>query len=154
VSDAPFGLDHVGLVCADLERALDFYVARVGLVLRARGESQVLAGDEPGAHYGWADLELPDGRVVELIAYPEPGESLPPPAFRRPGGGHFALRVADLRATLARLAHAGVEPLAPPTTIAEPGAWEGATIAYVADPDGHALELVEWPRSEDGSASV
>ncbi|HVQ59632.1 MAG TPA: VOC family protein [Solirubrobacterales bacterium] len=145
MSEGILGLDHAGVTCADLEASLRFYRDLLGIPMRARGENEVMAAGHAGAKYAWADLELPDGRVVELLEPFERGHEPLPPGTERPGSAHTGLRVADIEAMLARLAEAGVEPLNPPVTLQEPGAWHGSTIAYVRDPDGHAVELVQHP---------
>jgi catechol 2,3-dioxygenase-like lactoylglutathione lyase family enzyme len=139
------GLDHVGITCGDLEASLRFYRDLLGIPLRARGENESMAAGHNGAKYAYADLELADGRVLELLEPSEPGHEPLPPGTLAPGAAHTGLRVDDIEAMLARLAEAGIEPLDPPATLQEAGAWHGCTIAYVRDPDGHAVELVQHP---------
>jgi lactoylglutathione lyase len=55
------------------------------------------------------------------------------------GYGHVALTVDDLDATLARLAEQGIEPERPPYTVRE----GGSRLAFVRDPDGYRIELIE-----------
>lgn len=55
------------------------------------------------------------------------------------GYGHIAISTADLDATLAGLAAAGVEPERPPYTVKE----GGSRICFVRDPDGYRVELIE-----------
>ena len=55
------------------------------------------------------------------------------------GYGHIAISAEDLDGTLARLAAAGIEPERPPYTV---GAG-GPRIAFVRDPDGYRVELIE-----------
>jgi lactoylglutathione lyase len=59
------------------------------------------------------------------------------------GGGynHIALAVADLDGTLAALAEQGIEPEKPPYRPG--GRTTGSRIAFVRDPDGYRIELVE-----------
>lgn len=141
----PYGLDHVGLTCLDLDRSVAFYHATLGLPVRGQGRSTVLAAENADATYAWADIELSDGRVIELIQFTNANAPAEGPSMTQPGGAHFALRVDDINATLRRLAEAGVHPATPPRTISERGAWQGATIAFVNDPNGHTIELVQWP---------
>ena len=54
------------------------------------------------------------------------------------GYGHIALTVADIDATLGALADEGIHPERPPYTV--PG---GARIAFVRDPDGYRVELID-----------
>jgi lactoylglutathione lyase len=57
------------------------------------------------------------------------------------GYNHVAMSVDDLDATLARLAEVGVEPERPPY---KPGGRDDLPrIAFVADPDGYRVELIE-----------
>jgi lactoylglutathione lyase len=55
------------------------------------------------------------------------------------GYGHVALTVDDLDATLAKLAEQGIEPERPPYTVRE----GGSRLAFVKDPDGYRVELIE-----------
>ena len=55
------------------------------------------------------------------------------------GYGHVALTVDDLDATLARLKEQGIEPERPPYSVRE----GGSRLAFVRDPDGYRVELIE-----------
>ena len=55
------------------------------------------------------------------------------------GYGHIALKVADLDATLERLAAAGVQPEKPPYSVRE----GGSRLCFVRDPDGYRIELID-----------
>jgi lactoylglutathione lyase len=55
------------------------------------------------------------------------------------GYGHIALGVEDLHATLAQLATQGIEPERPPYQVREGGSF----LAFVRDPDGYRIELIE-----------
>jgi lactoylglutathione lyase len=57
------------------------------------------------------------------------------------GYNHIALAVADLDATLAGLAETGIDPEKPPYRPG--GRTTGSRIAFVRDPDGYRIELVE-----------
>jgi lactoylglutathione lyase len=57
------------------------------------------------------------------------------------GYNHIALTVDDLDAQLAELAKIGVEPEKPP--FAPGGREEIGRIAFVADPDGYRIELID-----------
>ena len=57
------------------------------------------------------------------------------------GYNHIAVAVADLDGTLAGLAEHGIEPEKPPYRPG--GRTTGSRIAFVRDPDGYRLELVE-----------
>ena len=53
--------------------------------------------------------------------------------------GHIAVTVDDIDATLAALAEKGIEPEKPPYRVRE----GGSRIAFVRDPDGYRVELIE-----------
>ena len=55
------------------------------------------------------------------------------------GYNHIALTVEDLDGKLADLAEAGIQPEKPPYQV-RPG---GSRIAFVRDPDGYRIELIE-----------
>jgi lactoylglutathione lyase len=67
------------------------------------------------------------------------------------GYNHFAITVADLDGLLGRLAKLGVEPEKPPY---RPGGRDDLPrIAFVADPDGYRIELIdggEFATPQDG----
>lgn len=144
------GLHHTGLVVADLERAVGFYHGLLGIPVRGRTEAGSAELTEVtgwvGARAVIADLELGDGRVLELIQRVEPGA--PGPVA---GTGHIALAVDDIEETWRRVTEAGWPARSRPVTLADAGPyWDGLTIVYVEDPDGNAVELVETPRSRTG----
>ena len=55
------------------------------------------------------------------------------------GYNHIALTVDDINGTLERLAGQGIEPEKPPYQVREGGSF----IAFVRDPDGYRIELIE-----------
>ena len=55
------------------------------------------------------------------------------------GYNHIAITAPDLDATLDRLKEQGIEPEKPPYTIRE----GGSLIAFVRDPDGYRIELID-----------
>ena len=55
------------------------------------------------------------------------------------GYNHIALTVDDIDGTLERLAEQGIEPEKPPYRVRE----GGSLIAFVRDPDGYRIELIE-----------
>ncbi len=55
------------------------------------------------------------------------------------GYNHIAITASDLDATLAKLAEQGIEPEKPPYSVRE----GGSRIAFVRDPDGYRVELIE-----------
>jgi lactoylglutathione lyase len=86
-------------------------------------------------------LKLPGDEFVALELVHDPTHG---PTHDRAGPGglsHFVIQVEDARATVAHLAARGVQ-------VEAPGSPDGSTdfwTAWVTDPDGHRIELVQWP---------
>jgi lactoylglutathione lyase len=59
------------------------------------------------------------------------------------GYGHIAITAENLDATLDRLAEQGIEPERPPYSVRE----GGSRLAFVKDPDGYRVELIEQSRA-------
>jgi lactoylglutathione lyase len=140
-------VSHLGLCVADLERALRFW--RDGLGFRERSRLDVV-GDAAETLLGLRDVKLRavylerDGLRVELLhfASPEAAGDATPRALNERGLTHLSVRVDDLDAALARLAACGAHVL-DATRVAVPAARTRA--AFVTDPDGTRVELVEAP---------
>jgi len=119
---------HLGLRVADLQRSLEFYA---GLGYEVLGS---VAGTELGT---LTMLKLPGDEFVSLELVDDPAVDSVGPG----GLSHFVVQVEDLHATVAQLAARG-------TQAAEPGSPDGSEgfwTSWVDDPDGHRIELVQWP---------
>jgi lactoylglutathione lyase len=119
---------HVGLRVADLERSLASYA---GLGYEA-------VGNVPETEFGSLTmLKLPGDEFVtlELVHDPRRGTV-------HPGGlNHLVIQVESMQATVGRLAERGIEVEAP----GSPDGSEEFWTAWVTDPDGYRIELVQWP---------
>lgn len=139
------GIHHVGITVANLDRSLLFYRDLLGM--RVIGLSVEAVGSivgVPGASARIADLDAGGGQLLELIDYGNAADSDAAP--RGPdavGSCHVSIEVDDLSEALARLASAGHQPMGEVTELSLGGVWEGCTIAYVRDPDGVVIELIE-----------
>ena len=119
---------HTMIRVRDLDAALAFYTGPLGYALRARREG-------------------PEGSEIAFLALPgEPGELQ---LMHVPGGAafavperlmHLAYRVDDLAAALAAVTAAGATIAKGPYTLPS-----GSQVAFVRDPDGYDLELVQKP---------
>jgi catechol 2,3-dioxygenase-like lactoylglutathione lyase family enzyme len=143
-----YGLDHVSVSCSDIDRSLEFYSELLGIPVMQRGEAD---GEEVSAITGveanvrFADLDLGDGRVLELLQFVT-DEARPSQArFFDPGSGHLSLRVPSAEAAHAALVTAGVSVRSEPIELDEPGYWHGAKVFYSTDPDGATVEIIERP---------
>jgi propionyl-CoA synthetase len=140
------GLHHVGLTVGDMERSLAFYTGLLGLRVADRGtwsgpEADELVG-RPGVELDCADVELGQGRLLELVERTD-GASLPPVNDRT----HFAVVVDDVHAVHERLVAAGVAVRGKPVTLKQDAGplWVGMTAMYTTDPDGFTVEVMQLP---------
>lgn len=119
-------LDYVVLIVRDLDASLDFYHHTLGLPLRHRAASyaQLDSGATRLGLFTREAMAATLGRAVGTVSGHE--------AFEL---GFF---VDDCDAACAQLAAAGVTGVSPPTD----RDW-GQRTAYVSDPDGNLIELVQ-----------
>ena len=119
-------LDHVMMRVENLETTLDWYELNFGFEEQGRWEADTFTNvflGPPDAHEAGATLELTynhDGRTYTM------GDAW----------GHIALRVEDVHAAYEELMDAGVADYRDPESC-------GGSYAFVRDPDGHEVELVE-----------
>ena len=119
---------HVGLRVADQDRSLAFYSSLGYEVI----------GEVPVTELGSLRmLKLPRDEFVtlELVHDRDHGP------VESGGFSHLVIQVEDMYATVAQLAARGVQ-------TEEPGSPDGSAdfwTAWVTDPDGYRLELVQWP---------
>lgn len=113
---------------SDLEQSLGFYTT---LGYRVLGR---VALDDGGR---LAVLGFPDEPVatLELVFRPNSGP------VETGGFDHLAIQVDDLDETLATLIDRGLVPGASEL----PGGPDGPRTAWLVDPDGYRIELVQWP---------
>jgi catechol 2,3-dioxygenase-like lactoylglutathione lyase family enzyme len=142
------GVDHVGVTVSEMDRSLAFWRDLLGLEVLGRGTVEWEHLDRlvalEGTRIEWCELALPGGGKVELSRYHRPvGAPVAPGEENEPGRSHLSLLVDDLAGMLANLRDAGV-----PARTEEPveipvGAYAGGKAAYVFDPDGIELELIQ-----------
>ena len=128
-------MHHAGISVPDLDQALAWYCAALGL--------------RPGYRFEVPPLNLRGGFAlgdddagVELIelagSVPGVPKADPPSANAVQGFNHVCFRVTDLEAAYARLLEHGAGAVWGPRAAPEPG----MRMAYVTDPDGNLIELV------------
>jgi methylmalonyl-CoA/ethylmalonyl-CoA epimerase len=129
-------VDHLGVAVADLARAKALYGETLGLALLFEEEVPSERVRVAGYDGGGVRIELLEGTDAE-----SPIAKFV--ARHGPGLHHVCYRVADLRATLARLAARGVQPIG---TAPRPGAG-GCQVAFLhpRDAGGVLVELSEPP---------
>ena len=122
---------HTMLRVFDLEKSLDFYSRLLGMeVLR---KHEVPAGRYTLAFVGYGDEA--DSTVIELTHNWDQKE----PYAIGSGFGHLAVGVADVYATCEKLGEAGVKI----TRAAGPVKFGTTVIAFIEDPDGYKIELIQ-----------
>jgi catechol 2,3-dioxygenase-like lactoylglutathione lyase family enzyme len=150
------GLDHIGVVVSDLDRALEFWHGLIGLPVTARGEASWPHLSElnglPAVVLHWCTLSL-GGAVLELTSY----RGGPPAAARaggedEPGRAHVGVVVDDLDEMTARLRRAGVTLRSDAPVRLAAGAYRGWRALYAVDPDGTSVELFEAAAGGNGHA--
>lgn len=110
----------------DLDRALDFFVTKLGLVEARRRENEKGRFTLVFLKSGAAN----DPAEIELTYNWDQAEPYPTGRFF----GHLAFEVDDIYATCARLQAGGVGILRPP---------RDGHMAFVQSPDGHSVELLQ-----------
>ena len=121
---------HTMLRVGDMQRAIDFYTQAMGMQL-------LRTTQRPDQHYDLAFVGYggnPDQAEIELtynygVTSYDLGTAY----------GHIAIGVSNIRATCDKIRQAGG------TITREPGAVKGGNtmIAFVQDPDGYKIELIE-----------
>ena len=141
IYDVDINLHHIGnlmrllhtmLRVKDLEKSIDFYTQLLGMRLLRQSEN-------PQYQYTLAFLGYgneSDTTVLELTYNWGQHDYNLGDAF-----GHIAIGVEDIYRVCEQLSHAGAEVYRPP------GPVKGgrSIIAFVRDPNGYAIELIERP---------
>ncbi|HZU90363.1 MAG TPA: lactoylglutathione lyase [Stellaceae bacterium] len=126
-----FRLLHTMIRIKDLDASLDFYVNKLGMKLLRKRDYPT--GKFTLAFVGYGDEA--DHTVLELTHNWDQKE----PYALGTAFGHLAVAVPDVYKTCERLAAAGVKIPRP----AGPMAHGGSVIAFIEDPDGYRIELVQ-----------
>jgi lactoylglutathione lyase len=122
---------HTMLRVFDLEKSLDFYSRLLGMeVLRKR---EVPEGRYTLAFVGYGEEAA--NTVIELTYNWDQKE----PYAIGTAFGHLAIGVPDVYATCEKLGKAGVKITRPPG----PVKFGTTVIAFIEDPDGYKIELIE-----------
>jgi lactoylglutathione lyase len=119
---------HFGLRVADLERSLAFYTA-VGYEV---------VGSVPETEIGHLTmLKLPDDEFVTIELVHDPKGQVEVST----GLSHFVINVESMDGTMRALAAEAIEVEAPVSPDGSADFWT----AWIVDPDGNRIELVQWP---------
>lgn len=128
--------DHVGLSVADLDASREFYARAFGF--RAEFEFELAPQPIRGLmmrHDSGVRLEL----FERAGSTPGIRAATPIEALATRGYGHFALSAPDIGPVFAGALEAGATAVREPSPSPEPG----VRFAFLADPEGNLVELVE-----------
>jgi predicted enzyme related to lactoylglutathione lyase len=142
---------HTNLIAQNWQKIVDFYQKVFGCTTVV-GEN-VLAGPwvaqlsgVPGAVLRLTHLRLPgagdDGPTLEIIHYNHQADA-PTTAVNRPGFGHIAFLVDDVKAAHAAVLAAGGGSVGEVIAVDLPGRGR-LTAVYATDPEGNVIELQHW----------
>ena len=124
---------HTMIRVFDLEKSLDFYTRLLGMKLLRRKDFPT--GEFTLAFVGYGDET--ESTVIELTHnWPQKEPYQMGSAF-----GHLAIAVPDIYAACERLKQEGVKIPRPPG----PMKHGGSVIAFIEDPDGYKIELIQRP---------
>ena len=132
----PMRMLHTMLRVGDLERSIAFYTELLGMQLLRRK-------DYPGGRFTLAFVGYGSERESTVLELTHNWDT---DAYDHgDGNGHIALGVEDIRGTCAGIADKGGR------VVREPGPMKhGSTvIAFVEDPDGYKVELIELSSRAD-----
>lgn len=131
IDTGDFQFLHTMIRVKDLDKSIDFYTRFLGMKLMRRDDYP--SGEFTLAFVGYGDES--DATVIELThnwGQEEPYDL--GNAF-----GHLAIGVPDIYGTCKQLEKEGVKIPRPPG----PMKHGGSVIAFVEDPDGYKIELIE-----------
>ncbi len=121
------GLAHVAIRVTDIDRALDFYVSKLGFERLMHLDRD----DKLWLVY----LRVTDNQFIELFL-DGVGDRAPGPEVT--GYNHLCLSVPDIDKSVAELQDAGIE-LSRPKVLGLDGNWQ----CWIEDPDGHRIEIMQ-----------
>jgi lactoylglutathione lyase len=131
VDTSGFRMLHTMIRVLDLDKSIDFYTRLLGMNLLRRTDFE--GGRFTLAFVGYGDEKA--NTVIELTHNWDQTE----PYTIGSGFGHLAIGVPDIYGTCEKLAAEGVKIPRPPG----PMKHGGSVIAFIEDPDGYKVELIE-----------
>ena len=139
---------HVGITVSDVGRSAEFWARLLGTTPH---DQRTLEGPQVGRMVGYPDVrisrcwvDLPGGVALELLEYLGRDDAPYDPGTAHPGNVHVCLQVADMGVAHRHAVACGARPVSAPVDVAA-GPNAGARLAYLRDPDGVTIELVQRP---------
>lgn len=137
---------EIGLAVRDLKAMRAFYEGALGLSFVSEFHVPGVKAQEAALNaegYTVVRLQTQKGERIKLLRLERPPEARPKGGLilEKPGASYVTFIVDDLEALLARLLAAGAQPLTGVKPVeVRPGVW----LAFVADPEGHIVEIVQY----------
>ena len=145
------GIDHFAVVTADPERLVSFYSEGLGFMAGApepipQEELELLGVDCGGTRI---TLTLGDQRIdlerFDVAGRPYPADATAADLVFQ----HFAIVTTDAAAAWDRARAAGATPISRDGPVTLPDSAGGVTAVKFRDPEGHPLELLQFPPGAD-----
>lgn len=145
--------DSIGLYTGDLDRALGFFAATLGLDVVRTGTDRdpllQLLTAAPDATHRTAELRIP--RTPATIRIVEnPHAAYIDTRHQNPGTCHFAFYTHDLDRSLQALERAGSHMISTHVHVVQGSLFDGGKVVYCSSPDGWPIELMQGPAYLDG----
>ena len=140
---------HVGVTVRSMNGAVAFWERLLGTAARDR---RVLQGPQlgtmvgyPGIHIESCWVDLPGGTALELLRYLDRDDEPYDPGTAHPGNVHVCLRVSDMDTAHAHALACGARAVTGQPIEVAAGPRAGTRLAYLRDPEGVTIELVQEP---------
>ena len=122
-------IDHVEVVCGDMERSIKFYTEVLGFKLKRRKD----ASKPPLKEIAFLEL---GGSTIEIFSVENP--AAPSTGTWQLGLRRIALGVKDIDGALEYFKARGV------TAVSDKRVLDIASLFVIQDPDGLQVEIVQW----------
>ncbi len=147
-------LHHAGITVSDLDRSIGFWQRLLGVAPRRRS---TLEGPQVERLLGYAGariercwLDLPGGVELELVQYLDRDDEPYDEGTAHPGNVHLCLVVDDMGSAHSFALSCGATAVGDGPIDLVAGPYAGGRVAYVRNPDGITLELLQLPLGETG----
>jgi lactoylglutathione lyase len=135
---------HSMIRVGDLDRSLDFYCTKLGMSILSRVDIEAGRFSIVFVSFG---QDYYSGAIELTYNWDHPANT---EGYTHGSGyGHVAIGVPDIYAMCARLAEAGVEVTVQPKRLLP----DAPALAFVRDPDGYAIELIQTSHLFNGPAA-
>ena len=146
---------HAGITVTDLDRSIAFWERLLGVAARRRS---TLDGPQVGHLLGYPGvaiercwMDLPGGVELELVQYLDRDDEPYDEGTAHPGNVHLCLIVDDMQSAVGHATGCGATPVGQGPIEVHAGPYAGGRVAYLRNPDGVTLELLQLPDAAEGT---